>query len=480
MNLLCNNDLSSKVWSKTMSSEIISPIYSPEGSMKGVLTFCASDSTNRANIYSSEDNIILIPGKKYSCSVYIHIREELDDYPSIKVALYQGRLYDDKMLISNWIIPDKCGEWHKVSWDFSLPETPVKNIYNRISFALTGTAGRIISLYSPEVTSENNIDINLYKGFDYINSPILLYEKYKNSCVNLYVSKKSMDKPVIGFFMKSGYVCSVYNELYRGDKKDVYAQIHPSSKILSTTLIGFDKKINIAIIKLDGDVAECAMIEKNSNTHIDRSLQVITVGRNSSKNQIDTGFVINKVSSKNINDSLFETSFIEKEHCVGQPVIAPNGLVIGMITGFTLNGSLVVPIKMLDKLFTRLVNTYKKNINNPSLNPPYELTGAFIGIRYHRAKIEELTEDGRTPYVIDDVFSNSPAMHSDLKKGDKIIAFSNPSIPVSTHSSLFEYVYTRRIGANIELLVVKQNGQQKKVDLCLDSTRHFKHHSSYL
>uniref|UniRef100_A0A6C0J7L3 PDZ domain-containing protein n=1 Tax=viral metagenome TaxID=1070528 RepID=A0A6C0J7L3_9ZZZZ len=537
INVLFNNNLTSDIWNKRMSCEQCMPIESPVCTKHDVVTL--KSLSNKIFIFSYEDNAPLIQGKEYMFSIYIYVDElangdgftytqmpysndeynedfylnhnvedddqhlesiatmtnvtslTIDDKENgigknekkskvkpVKMAIFKGRYFNESNILSSFEKPEYNNRWCKLTWLFTIGESYSKREANgqRISLYLKHTENMIISLWKPELFCLSGIyEPDLYKNFDFFNMSINLFNDYKNSCVNIYNGNKNQVN-LTGFLINKKYICTVYNK----ENSLVYAQIFPSGVITPLTLIGFDKIIGIALY----EIPENAKLQTNNtflilepNNNITKTMLICTMNRQYStcKHQVTPGFITNELNNISVNDGMFQTTFENSKNTLGQPVLNPNGELIGMLANFSSNGnvSMCISVNLLNKIFSRIIKAYETN----NKNIPLELNGAFMGIKYHYITLQEkvnLMIENRETIVVDNVYKNSPAFNAGIKDGDIIMNFSKNNSPVG-FMSFFEYIYTKKVDSKICFEYCKNYSLDRRIpiELVIDSRRRF-------
>ena len=535
LNILFNNNLASDSWNKRMSCEQCEPIKSPSDSRHDVVTL--KSMSNKIFIFSYEDNAPLVDNKEYlfSISIYVDTNDESEYSPlieptepnplyneeyyldrninleslasntnvtaesnlstisvtsglkkkkqkPIQMALFKGRYFNEHNILTDFRKVNDTDKWIKISWSFKIKNNDKRSIGHietigtsnsqRISFYIKNTENKIISLWKPALYCTSGIyDPEKYKNFDFFKSSINLFNEYKNTCVNIYSNQTK--NSTAGFLMSSKYICSIYN---KDHKEPIYAQIFPTGNIVPIKLIGIDPMINISIYELP----ESARIQSNflvlePNNTIEKTLLVCTLNRQYStcKHQITPGFVTSELNKLSINDGLFQTTFEKEKTSVGQPVLNPNGELIGMVSQFS-NNALCINVNLMHKICSRIIRAYEAN----PYNVPLELNGAFLGIKYHlsnAAEKDNLKIQEREGFIIDKIYPMSPAENVGLKEGDVIFNFSKNNTPVLLGPSFFEYIYAKKVDTTICLEYSKNYNTKEKIpiEIRLDSRRKY-------
>ena len=508
-NILFNNSLVSDSWNKRISCEQLLPINSPVGITDGVITLRPISS--KIFIFSYEDNAPLIQNKDYAFSIYVNVEPENDSYslliePSwnpdyneeyyldqncydldeketintssstvrtitdiedktktknkeVQMALFKGRYFNEKNIITQYNKINEEGTWINLKWNFKITKDSQNN--QRISFYIKHTKDKIISLWKPELFCISGIyDIQQYKNFDFFKMPINLFNEYKNNCVNIFTGIK--DKNLTGFFIGPSYICSVYERALLKEKV-VYAQIFPNASIVALTLIGYDTAMNIAIYTIQTQNPYFFIFQEN--VEIFKTMLMCTINRqySTTKHQIKPGFITSLLNQNNINDSFYSTTFEKSNTTPGQPIISPDGNLIGMVSKLDAQ-CLCVNVKILNKICTKITKAYEKNKDQI----PLELNGSFLGIQYHYASLIEknnLKISDREVILIDKVYSNSPAYDNGLKEGDIIFNFSKNNTPLYITFSFFEYIYTKKPNSTIVLQYSKNYNIEEKITI---------------
>ena len=533
LNILFNNNLASDSWNKRMSCEQCEPISSPSGSRNDVIT--VKSMTNKIFIFSYEDNAPLVNGKEYTFSIFVYVDTSDDtDYspliaPSepnplyndeyyldrninlenladntnytaetsmstismttglrkkkqkpLQMALFKGRYFNEHNILTEFKTPSETEQWIKMTWNFKIKDTKNNSHLEtvgtansqRISFYLKHTENKTISLWKPELYCISGIyDLETYKNFDFFKCSINLFNEYKNTCVNIYSNQTKT--PTAGFLISSKYICTIYN---KQQKEPVYAQLFPTGNIVPINLIGIDTIINISIY----EIPENARVQSNffvleQNNSIQRTLLVCTLNRQYStcKHQITPGFITSELNNISINDGLFQTTFEQEKTSVGQPVLNPNGELIGMVSQFS-STALCINVNLMHKICSRIIKAYATNPHNI----PLELNGAFLGIKYHlsnAAEKDNLKIQEREGMIIDKIYPMSPAENIGLKEGDIIFNFSKNNTPVLLGPSFFEYIYAKKVDSTICLEYSKNYNTKEKIpiEIRLDSRRKY-------
>lgn len=536
LNILFNNNLASDSWNKRMSCEQCEPIKSPCDSRHDVVTlksmsnkifiFSYEDNAplvdNKEYLFSifiyvdtndeSEYSPLIEPSEPnplYNEEYYLDRNINLESLASntnvtaesnlstisitsglkkkkqkpIQMALFKGRYFNEHNILTDFRKVNDTEKWTKISWSFKIKnnndrrsighiETIGTSNSQRVSFYIKNTENKIISLWKPTLYCTSGIyDPERYKSFDFFKCSINLFNEYKNTCVNIYSNQTK--NPTAGFLMSSKYICSVYNK----DNKDpIYAQIFPTGNIVPIKLIGIDPMINISIYELP----ESARIQSNflilePNNTIEKTLLVCTLNRQYStcKHQITPGFVTSELNKLSTNDGLFQTTFEKEKTSIGQPVLNPNGELIGMVSEF-LNNALCINVNLMYKICSRIIRAYEANPNNI----PLELNGAFLGIKYHlsnAAEKDNLKIQEREGIIIDKIYPMSPAENVGLKEGDIIFNFSKNNTPILLGPSFFEYIYAKKVDSTICMEYSKNYNTKEKIpiEVRLESRRKY-------
>ncbi len=536
LNILFNNNLASDSWNKRMSCEQCEPVNSPSDSRHDVVTLKSMSNKIFIFSYEDNAPLVDNKEYLFSIFIYVDTNEETEYSPliqssepnplyneeyyldrninleslasntnvtaetnlstisitsglkkkkqkPIQMALFKGRYFNEHNILTDFRKVNDTDKWTKISWSFKIKnnndrrsighiETIGTSNSQRISFYIKNTENKIISLWKPALYCTSGIyDPERYKSFDFFKSSINLFNEYKNTCVNIYSNQTK--NSTAGFLMNSKYICSIYNKDY---KEPIYAQIFPTGNIVPIKLIGIDPMINISIYELP----ENARIQSNylvlePNNTIEKTLLVCTLNRQYStcKHQITPGFVTSELNKLSINDGLFQTTFEQQKTSVGQPVLNPNGELIGMVSEFS-NNALCINVNLMHKICSRIIRAYETNPHNI----PLELNGAFLGIKYHlsnAAEKDNLKIQEREGLIIDKIYPSSPAENVGLKEGDIIFNFSKNNTPVLLGPSFFEYIYAKKVDSNICLEYSKNYNTKEKIpiEVRLESRRKY-------
>ena len=537
LNILFNNNLASDSWNKRKSCEQCEPMKSPSDSRHDVITlksmsnkifiFSYEDNAplvdNKEYLFSmfayvdtneeSEYSPLIEPTEPnplYTEEYYLDRNINLESLASnsnitaessfstismttglkkkkqkpIQMALFKGRYFNEHNILTDFVKVKDTDKWTKISWRFKIKnnshekrsighlETIGASNSQRISFYIKNTENKIISLWKPTLYCTSGIyDPEKYKSFDFFKCSINLFNEYKNTCVNIYSNQTKT--PTAGFLMSSKYICSVYNKDHSGT---VYAQIFPTGNIVPIKLIGIDTMINISLYELP----ESARIQSNflmleHNNTIEKTLLICTLNRQYStcKHQITPGFVTSGLNNLTINDGLFQTTFEHEKASIGQPILNPNGELIGMVSQFS-NHALCINVNLMHKICSRIIKAYEAN----PYNIPLELNGAFLGISYHvcsAAEKDNLKIEEREGFIVDKIYPNSPADKIGLKEGDIIFNFSKNNTPVLLGPSFFEYVYAKKVDSSVCMEYSKNYNTKERIpiEIRLDSRRKY-------
>lgn len=532
LNILFNNNLASDSWNKRMSCEQCEPINSPSGSKNDVIT--VKSMTSKIFIFSYEDNAPLVDNKDYEFSVYINVdtRDESEYSPLIepaepnplyneeyyldrninletstnvttetysstismttglkkkkqkplKMALFKGRYFNEHNILTDFKTPNVTEQWTKMTWNFKVNmdkkstkghlETIGTGSSQRISFYIKQSENKTVSLWKPELYCTSGIyEPETYKNFDFFKSSINLFNEYKNTCVNIY--SNNTKTPTAGFLISSKYICSIYN---KDHKEPIYAQMFPTGNIVPIKLIGIDTMINISVYEIP-EVArtQSTFLLLEPNNSIQKTLLVCTLNKQYStcKHQITPGFVTNVLNNISINDGLFQTTFEQHKTSIGQPILNPNGELIGMVSQFS-NHALCINVNLMHKICSRIIKAYEANPHNI----PLELNGAFLGISYHvsnPAEKDNLKIQQREGLIIDKIYPQSPADKIGLKEGDVIYNFSKNNTPVFLGPSFFEYIYAKKVDSSVCMEYSKNYSTTERIpiEVRLDSRRKY-------
>ena len=539
LNILFNNNLASDSWNKRMSCEQCDPIKSPSDSRHDVVTvksmtskifiFSYEDNAPLVNnkeyqftIFvnvdtrdESEYSPLLVPSEPnplYSEEYYLDRNINLESIASttnvtaetysstismttglkkkkqkpVQIALFKGRYFNEHNILTDFKSPSVTEQWTKLIWNFKVNsssekssstghlETVGNSNSQRISFYIKHAENKTISLWKPELFCTSGIyDPETYKNFDFFKYSINLFNEYKNTCVNIYSNQTK--SPNAGFLIGNKYVCSVYN---KDQKEPIYAQLFPNGNIVPTKLIGIDPVLNISVYEIpeSSRVNNFLIVEQNNS--VQKTLLVCTINRQyaTCKHQITPGFVTNVLNTLDVNDGLFQTTFEQTKTSVGQPILNPNGELVGMISYFSKNGShaLCLNVNLMHKICSRIIRAYESNPNNI----PLELNGGFLGISYHLcdpAEKNNLKIQEREGFILDKIYPNSPADKIGLKEGDVIFNFSKNNTPVLLGPSFFEYIYAKKVDSSVCMEYSKNYNTKEKIpiEIRLESRRKY-------
>lgn len=428
-----------------------------------------------------------ITAETYSSTISMTTGLRRKKHKQLKIALFKGRYFNEHNILTDFNSPSVTEQWTKLTWNFKVKNNSEKRSMShietigtssnsqRISFYIKNCENKTISLWKPELFCTSGIyDLDTYKNFDFFKCSINLFNEYKNTCVNIYSNQTKT--PSSGFFISNKYICSVYN---KDHKEPIYAQIFPTGVITLIKLIGIDIVLNISLYEIVENTLQryqsnFLCIEQNNT--IQKTLLICTLNRQyaTCKHQITPGFITNELNNLSINDGLFQTTFEQEKASIGQPVLNPNGELIGMISSFLKNNALCINVNLMHKICSRIIKTYELNPHNI----PLELNGSFLGISYHlcnAAEKENLKIEQREGFQIDKIYPNSPAEEIGLKEGDIIFNFSKNTTPIFLGPSFFEYVYVKKINSTICIEYVKNYNTKEKIpiEIRLDSRRKY-------
>ena len=278
-----------------------------------------------------------------------------------------------------------------------------------------------------------------------------LVEKLSPSVVNISSTNKTEneDKHTAlgsGFILdKDGYILT--NGHIVENAQDITVILHDNTP-LSATIIGTDKKTDIALIKIDTNHSLIPSTLGNSD-NIRVGDWILAIGNPFGLGGSVTAGIVSAKSrdiSSGPYDNYIQTDASINQGNSGGPMFNLNGEVIGIntalysTTGNSMGIGFAIPINQAHFVIKQLKEFGKVN-------------RSWLGLKIHPQT--EIINPNRQGITITAVTENSPAAKAGIEAGDIILSYNKEKI--STPQVFSQTIAELPIGQNLELEIIRNN-----------------------
>ncbi len=223
------------------------------------------------------------------------------------------------------------------------------------------------------------------------------------------------------------------------------------------TLVGRDKKSDIAVIRIDA--TDLATVPWSNSDNLQVGEYVAAVGNPFGLNQTVTMGIISAIGRANVGIADYE-DFIQTDAAInpgnsGGALVNLRGELIGINTAiFTRSGGYMgvgfaVPSNMVRSVMDSLVATGK-------------VTRGWLGVSIQDvtpALAKEFGLKDAKGSLVTDIMPDSPAAKSDLKRGDVVVFFTGQEIDNSSH--LRNMVARTRVGTKASVKIIRDRKEKE-------------------
>jgi S1-C subfamily serine protease len=460
MNIIQIPDFKHPDWNTTSYNNLIEPIFSPNGTTDGVVTFNPKND-GWSYIFSYKDIAPKVQNETYDVSIWINT-DDVDFNIKFYTAdnIEAGRIYGPLKSINNY---DKTFEqWKRISWTFVNPENSESD---SISFQMSVKTSFSYSLYLPELYvfgTRPSID----SEYNFVD----LYKNKINAVVNIVMESDTgaFYSGSGAFISDDGYIITAAHVVLAGETapepyaKNVYVQIYPENDVLNAEIIGVDRIYDIAIIKVD--VTSRNYFEWENSRDINIGEYAITLGQplGVHTQAITTGVVRENKGSD--YSWMPESVLIDGEIGPGNsggPVISMREKIIGVLSwgfadsGFEMNGA--ISSSIAKKIADYIISKYKGDGEEPPYKSDYP--SAYIGINYSPINIFDVIFSNLNKVegvMINSLVVGSPADSVNLQINDVIIKANGLTVgKMNNQEPLGPLIHFTTIGQSINIDVLK-------------------------
>ncbi len=336
----------------------------------------------------------------------------------------------------------------KLGWNRALINRKISDLKIKMTSDGTAIQTNVKNNQSPAIFEENEKLINKIKTsvVDIYNEPLGRYTTYRKS-------RNRKPKYGVGCFInKNGYILTSYHVVAYTAKLTV--TIH-NKKRYKAVVIGYDKDIDIAVIKIKGRSPDYLTFDDSDNLEIEDP--VVAVDPIESELSFTPG-IINSLHRMDINmnpvEDYIQTDSVIESNNSGSPLLNAKGKIIGVNTrkipnnetnGFAIPSKLMIPSinKILSK--TKIERNWL-GLFLQQMDPMFE----------KKYKIKS-----RQGLWVEEVIKDSPAHKAGIKRNDIIIEADGDKI--ESYHDLFNILHKKERKDSIELKVIS-DGEEDDID----------------
>lgn len=317
-------------------------------------------------------------------------------------------------------------------------------------------ATRISYIDESKENSEDNITQMLEKTI----KCVVGISKIKNTGNSIFLnnSTESLGLGTGMIVSENGYILTNWH--VAGNKySNCYVTLE-SGSIKNGSVVWADEDLDLAIVKINASELNCITLGDSDNIKIGQKAYAIgnPIGVEFQRT-VTSGIIsgtnrtvkIDDDNGTSYMDDLMQTDATINPGNSGGPLINENGEVIGINT---------VKIAEAEGIgFAVPINIVKPIIENYKTNGNFE--EAYIGIfAYDKNVIPYLDSniDFNSGIYVAQISTNGPSHNSGLKTGDIITKIDE--ITVNKMSELREYIYTKGIGDEVKLTILRNNRER--------------------
>ena len=313
-------------------------------------------------------------------------------------------------------------------------------------------------LYTEEIQESSGNDIT--QTLEKTIKCVVGISKIKNTGNSIFLnnSTESLGLGTGMIVAENGYILTNWH--VAGNKySNCYVTLENGS-VKNGSVVWADEDLDLAIVKINASELSCITLGDSDNIKIGQKTYAIgnPIGVEFQRT-VTSGIIsgvnrtvkINDENGTSYMDDLMQTDATINPGNSGGPLINENGEVIGINTvkiaevegiGFAVPINIVKPI----------IESYKTNGN---------FEEAYIGIfAYDKNVIPYLDSniDFNSGIYVAQISTNGPSYNSGLKTGDIITKIDE--IKVNKMSELREYIYTKKIGDEVKLTILRNNRER--------------------
>lgn len=256
-----------------------------------------------------------------------------------------------------------------------------------------------------------------------------------------------------------GYIITNYHVVQNAD--EIKIQLFTEEEY-NATMVGYDSKTDIAILKIEGSDFPYAKLGDSNKLEIGE--WILAIGNPFGLSYTVTSGIVSAISRSGIGVADYE-NFIQTDAPInrgnsGGPMINLNGDVVGINTaiysqtGGNLGIGFAVPINMVKKIMVDLIEKGK-------------VVRGWLGV-YIQDIDSDMAEQFNLPnsqgVLLSQISKDSPADRSGLKRGDVIIEFDG--VKISNTSQLRNVVASTQIGKPVIVNVIR-DGKTKEIEVTI-------------
>ena len=308
--------------------------------------------------------------------------------------------------------------------------------------------------------NKENSDDNITQILEKTIKCVVGISKIKNTGNSIFLnnSTESLGLGTGMIVSENGYILTNWH--VAGNKySNCYVTLE-NGIVKSGSVVWADEDLDLAIVKINASELNCITLGDSDNIKIGQKAYAIgnPIGVEFQRT-VTSGIIsginrtvkINDENGTSFMDDLMQTDATINPGNSGGPLVNENGEVIGINTvkiteaegiGFAVPINIVKPI----------IESYKTNGN---------FEEAYIGIfAYDKNVIQYLDSniDFNSGIYVAQISIDGPSYNSGLKIGDIITRIEE--IKVNKMSELREYIYTKKIGDEVKLTIVRNNRER--------------------
>ncbi|MGL4572944.1 MAG: S1C family serine protease [Clostridium sp.] len=253
---------------------------------------------------------------------------------------------------------------------------------------------------------------------------------------------------------KEGLIITSYSAIK--DFKDIYVKLSGKGvKPVKGVLIGEDKALDAALIKISGD--NLTPIKVANEADVKEGNVVFAVGNNISDNyvgMITPGIITSTNHMVKIKDDKFkviQTSAVMNDENFAGVLCNPNGEMVGM------NSKLLTDKFKKDNLYFAIGNEALKKVENEIIK-----SANIVGI--NGSEIDIADRSGERGFYINDVIEDGKAYKAGIKVTDIIIKANN--VRINSTQDLVNVIKSTEKGGKINFVVLR-NGTEENISITI-------------
>ena len=243
------------------------------------------------------------------------------------------------------------------------------------------------------------------------------------------------------------------------DSADSIRVTSPAGQTWDASVVGSDEELDIAVLKLDGDIADLPTTALGDSSQVEIGDWAIAIGNPVGMSYTVTMGIISAVDRdlEKPDGSGYYNNLIQTDAAInpgnsGGPLVNAQGEVIGINTLIARQSSNGVAVEGIN--FAISINQIKDVLDQ--LVTTGKVTRAYLGVYIQditKAMEENFGVQEGEGVLVSDIVSGSPAEQVGIKSGDVIVKVNGE--PVGSTDELISAISTKPVGSEVTLDIIR-------------------------